>query len=203
MNIRFESTRAGAGPHQRMRIVHGEKSRSSCFSSAADEERYAHADPRAARPHRQRDLVIEVESSAEKDRGIDPDVSSKEPVGMDDAAELRKYAPLARQEEVPLQRDGRPELEITRAVITAAVGVDAERDRDRVVDALDEHRIGQLDRSAKAATEFCVAIRATVNTSTPSRTVEDHVEVRFELGRVVRMRARTLDDPVDRQSFGC
>ncbi len=175
----------------------------AAFSSAADEERDADADPRAAGTHREGDLVIEVESSTEEHGRIDPNVSGEEPIAVDDATEFRKHAPPARQEEVPLQRNRRPKLETARAVITTAIGVHAERDGDRVVDALDEHRIGELNRRAKAAANFGIAIGATVNASAPSCAVEDHVEVRFELSRVVRMRARTLDHPVDRKSLRC
>lgn len=141
-----------------------------------------------------------METSAEENSGVDPHVAEKA-VTPDDAAEFGEDAPPAGEEEVPLEGDGGPEFKVVSAVVTAAVGIEAEGDGDCVVDALDEHRVGQFDRGAEAAADFSVAVSAAVDASAPACAIEDDVEVRFEFGAVVWMGAGAFDDPIDRKSF--
>lgn len=141
-----------------------------------------------------------METSAEEDGGVDPHVA-EEAVASDDAAEFGEDAPPAGQEEVPLESDGGPEFEVVSAIVAAAIGIEAEGDGDGVVDALDEHRVGQFDGGAEAAADFSVTVPAAVDVSAPAGAVENDIEVRFEFGAVVRVGAWAFDDPIDRKSF--
>jgi len=143
-----------------------------------------------------------VEAGAEENSGVDPHVA-EEAVASNDSAELGKDAPFAGEEEVPLEGDRGPEFEVASAVVSAAVGIEAERDGDGVVDALDEHRVGQFNGGAEAAADFSVTVPAAVNIAAPAGAVENDIEVRFEFGAVVRVGARAFDDPIDRKSLRC
>ena len=169
--------------------------------SAADEEGHAHANPGRTCAEGQRDLVIEVQTSADENGRVDPDVALEESVTSDNPAEFGENAPFAGQEEVPLQRDGGPEFGV--ATVTTGVGVDAEGDGNGVVDLRDEEWVADFDRRAKATTNLDGARATTVGVAATTEkrgAIGDEVEVGFEFGAVGRVRARALDDPIDGES---